>query len=74
MIAQRRIHLGFLETNSNTDRKFGSIGLAISSYKNIFKIQVSKKVEVVCNNKILKKKVYKILETFSKLKKLKIVK
>ena len=66
-----RIHLGFLETNSNTDRKFGSIGLAISSYKNIFKIQVSKKVEVVCNNKILKKKVYKILETFSKLKKIK---
>ena len=31
-----RIHLGFLETNSNTDRKFGSIGLAISGLQKYF--------------------------------------
>ena len=40
-----RIHLGFLETNENTDRKFGSIGLAISGFKNIFKIEFSKNKE-----------------------------
>ena len=38
-----RIHLGFLETNENSHRKFGSIGLGISHYKNIFKIEHSKK-------------------------------
>ena len=31
-----RIHLGFLETNENSERKFGSMGLGISCYKNIF--------------------------------------
>ena len=66
-----RIHLGFLETNENTDRKFGSIGLAISGFKNIFKIEFSKKKEVICNNKILERKIHEIFEIFSKKKKIK---
>ena len=33
-----RIHLGFLETNENSHRKFGSIGLGINCYKNILKL------------------------------------
>ena len=66
-----RIHLGFLETNKNTDRKFGSIGLAISGFKNIFKIEFSKNKEIICNNKILERKVHKIFEIFSKKKKIK---
>ena len=63
-----RIHLGFLETNENTDRKFGSIGLAISGFKNIFKIEFSKNKEVICNNKILKRKIHEIFEIFQKKK------
>ncbi|MBD22473.1 MAG: hypothetical protein CL572_02255 [Alphaproteobacteria bacterium] len=65
-----RIHLGFLETNENSLRKFGSIGLGITHYKNIFKIEFSNKREVICDNKILKEKIFKILEIFSNLKKI----
>ena len=66
-----RIHLGFLETNENSERKFGSMGLGISCYKNIFKIEFSEKKDVVCNNKILKRKIFEILDIFQNLKKLK---
>ena len=33
-----RIHLGFLETNENSERKFGSIGLGISVIKIFLKL------------------------------------
>ena len=69
--APARIHLGFLETNENSQRKFGSIGLGISYFKNIFKIESSNKKDVVCKNKILKKKIFKIMSIFSKFKTIK---
>ena len=65
-----RIHLGFLETKENSQRKFGSIGLGIGYYKNIFRIEFSNKKIVVCKNKLLKEKILKILNIFSKSKKI----
>ena len=57
--APARIHLGFLETNENSQRKFGSIGLGISYYKNIFKIESSNKKMLFVKIKHLKKRFLK---------------
>ena len=46
-----RIHLGFIELNPNAKRVFGSLGLTISKYKTIIKIEHSKKFLVIAKNK-----------------------
>lgn len=37
--APARLHLGFLDLNGDTGRKFGSIGLAINSHQTIIKVE-----------------------------------
>ncbi|MFT7414667.1 MAG: beta-ribofuranosylaminobenzene 5'-phosphate synthase [Methylophagaceae bacterium] len=44
--APARLHLGFLDLNGDSGRKFGSIGLAINSYHTIIKVQRAKHVSV----------------------------
>ena len=64
-----RIHLGFLETDENSFRKFGSLGLAISNFENIFKIESSKKNIVVSEDSKLKKDIMRIIKFLKNLKK-----
>ncbi len=66
-----RIHLGFLETDENSFRKFGSLGLAISNFENIFKIESSTKNIVVSEDSKLKKDIMRITKSFEKFKKIK---
>ncbi len=66
-----RIHLGFLETDENSQRKFGSLGLAISNFENIFKIENSTKNIVVCEDDKIKKNIYKIIKVFEKFEEIK---
>ena len=66
-----RIHLGFLETDENSLRKFGSLGLAISNFENIFKIEASTKNIVVSEDSKLKKEILKIIKVFEKFEKIK---
>lgn len=44
--APARLHLGFLDLNGDSGRKFGSIGLAINSHYTIIKAQRAKHVSV----------------------------
>lgn len=44
--APARLHLGFLDLNGDSGRKFGSIGLAINSYYTIIKVQRAKHVSI----------------------------
>ena len=44
--APARLHLGFLDLNGDSGRKFGSIGLAINSHYTIVKVQRAKHVSV----------------------------
>ena len=64
-----RIHLGFLETDENSFRKFGSLGLAISNFENIFKIESSTKNIVVSEDSKLKKDIMRIIKSFEKFEK-----
>ena len=66
-----RIHLGFLDLNHLAERNFGSIGLTISKFKNIFEIKEHDKFEIESKDKTIKKKIEKIFKKFSKIKKLK---
>jgi len=66
-----RIHLGFLETDENSFRKFGSLGLAVSDFENILKIEGSTKNIVVSEDSKLKKNILQIIKVFKKFKKIK---
>ena len=44
--APARLHLGFLDLNGDSGRKFGSIGLAINSYYTIIKAQRSEHISI----------------------------
>ena len=66
-----RIHLGFLETDENSIRKFGSLGLAISGFKNTFKIEGSGKNIVISEDDKLKKNIFRIIKVFQNLEKIK---
>jgi len=57
-----RLHLGFLDLNGNTGRKFGSIGLAINSHRTTVEVSFSNKLTVTPANK--KNKVLTLLEKF----------
>jgi beta-RFAP synthase len=45
--APARLHLGFLDLNGDAGRKFGSIGLAISSHYTIIKVQRSEESSIL---------------------------
>ena len=63
-----RIHIGFLDLNLNSNRKFGSLGLTISNFFFKIRIEKSQRIEVVSNCLSIKKKIMKIIE-FLKLEK-----
>ena len=58
-----RIHIGFLDLNLNSYRKFGSLGLTISDFSFKIRIEKSKKIEVLSNCPFIKKKTIKIIES-----------
>ncbi|MFW5447801.1 MAG: beta-ribofuranosylaminobenzene 5'-phosphate synthase family protein [Methylophagaceae bacterium] len=45
--APARLHLGFLDLNGNTGRKFGSIGLAIDSHRVVVEMQLQLKTSII---------------------------
>ncbi len=63
-----RIHIGFLDLNFNSKRKFGSLGLTISDFFFKIRIEKSQRIEVISNCLSIKKKTTRIIE-FLKLKK-----
>ena len=66
-----RLHLGFMELNDSNSRVFGSIGLAITSFKFKQSIQSNKDFDVVCDDKSIKLRIEEIIELFSKNYKIK---
>jgi beta-RFAP synthase len=65
-----RIHLGFLELNNKAQRVFGSIGLTISKFRNILKIEDNKKFLVEVENQSIKKRIHQIFKKLENLKNL----
>ena len=66
--APARIHIGFLDLNLNSKRKFGSLGLTISDFFFKIRIEKSKEIEVLSNCPSIKKKTIQVIELL-KLKK-----
>ena len=59
-----RIHIGFLDLEKKSTRKFGSLGLTISNFSYKIKMEECNIMKVICNNKILKEKIINILKFF----------
>ena len=64
IIAPARIHIGFLDLEKKSMRKFGSIGLTISDFNYRIKIEKFNKIDVICENKLLKNKIINIIKKF----------
>ena len=64
-----RIHIGFLDLDFNSNRKFGSLGLTISDFFFRIRIEKSQKIKVVSNCLLIKKKTMEIIK-FLDLKKM----
>ena len=64
--APARIHIGFLDLEKKSIRKFGSIGLTISDFYYRIKIEKFSKMHVMCENKMLKNKVTNASNPFDK--------
>jgi beta-ribofuranosylaminobenzene 5'-phosphate synthase len=64
--APARLHLGFLDLNGDSGRKFGSIGLAINSHYTIIKVQRARHVSVTaqCASPEIIRKTEKLLTRF----------
>ncbi len=62
--APARIHIGFLDLEKKSMRKFGSIGLTISDFYYKIKIEKFSKIRVICENKLLKDKIINIIKKF----------
>ncbi len=60
-----RIHIGFLDLNLSSNRKFGSLGLTISNFFFKISIEKSQNIEVISNCLSIKKKTIKIIEFFN---------
>ena len=58
-----RLHLGFLNLNNESERNFGSLGLAVNNFKTIIEAEPSKKFQITGNDK---KKVKQIIDVFKK--------
>ncbi len=56
--APARLHIGFLDLEKKSIRKFGSIGLTISDFYYKIKIEEFSEIKVITENKVLKKKNY----------------
>tara|TARA_B100000686_G_C16802918_1_gene987491 strand:+ start:4886 stop:5860 length:975 start_codon:yes stop_codon:yes gene_type:complete len=63
-----RIHLGFLEMNDEAQRIFGSIGLTISKFRNILKIEDNKDFLIEVENQLIKKRIHQIFKKLQKFK------
>ena len=61
-----RIHLGFMELDDKASRLFGSVGLAITGFKNKQQIQPYNKFEVICSDPDIKIKIMNAIQLFSK--------
>ena len=61
-----RIHLGFMELDDKASRLFGSVGLAITGFKNKQQIQICNKFEVKCSDPDVKIKIMNVIQLFSK--------
>ena len=59
-----RIHLGFLELDPTADRIFGSLGLTISNFQTIIKVNDSKKFVI---DGFHEKEIMRVIVTFKKL-------
>ncbi len=59
-----RIHIGFLNLDLNSNRKFGSLGLTISNFSYEIKIEHFRSIKVVCENKLLEIKILKVIKYF----------
>jgi len=61
-----RLHLGFLDLNGDSGRKFGSIGLAINSFHTILKVQRARHVSITgqCASPRIIQKTETLLTTF----------
>ncbi len=68
--APARIHIGFLDLDKNSNRKYGSLGLTISDFSYKIKIENSNRITVNCRNQELKSKIKKIINAFNKKKKI----
>ena len=64
--APARLHLGFLDLNGNSGRKFGSIGLAIDTHHTVVEAQfaTTTSIEGITHSGELHQKVLAIIDTF----------
>jgi len=69
--APARIHLGFLELNHLADRNFGSLGLTISKFRNILKIEDYHEFSIDIGKIEIKKKVKDVFKKIASIKNLK---
>ena len=58
-----RLHLGFINLDSNKNRDFGSVGLTIDTFRTIIEAEESDKFQIIGKNT---KKAYSILDMFTK--------
>jgi beta-RFAP synthase len=64
VIAPARLHLGFLDLNGTTGRKFGSIGVAINSHKTIVEAHYSESEACHDAPKHIQKKLKQLIDAF----------
>ena len=58
-----RLHLGFINLDSNKNRDFGSVGLTIDTFRTVIEAEESDKFQIIGKNT---KKAYSILDMFTK--------
>tara|TARA_Y200000002_G_scaffold382091_1_gene397984 strand:+ start:1134 stop:2108 length:975 start_codon:yes stop_codon:yes gene_type:complete len=61
-----RLHIGFLDLQSQSSRMFGSIGLTIDNFVYNIKIEKSKNTHIICQNLIAKSKIKEIIKSIKK--------
>ena len=61
-----RIHLGFLDLEKKSHRKYGSIGLTISNFFLKLQIESSDRFEILCLDELTKSRILKIIKILKK--------
>ena len=61
-----RIHIGFLDLEKDSLRKYGSLGLTVTKFFYKIRIESSNKLEIDCKNKLTKSKILKIIDILKK--------
>ena len=64
IISPARIHIGFLNLDLKSNRKFGSLGLTISKFSYKINIENFRSTEIICEDKPLKKKIIEIIKFY----------